>query len=110
MKTVLETHQFLFAEDMSSDFLSDVITFQYMDNAGVQLNFTGSAVGTFDVLGSIDGVYFIPLILSAVPVASGVDGQVLINMQGLAFNKFKIGYTSTSGTGVCDGFVTIKAI
>ena len=110
MKTVLEPVKIISAADMTTDFVSDPVEFQYMDNVAVQLNFVGDAVGSFSVLGSIDNVFFIPITLSSTPVAAGADGQVLINMQGLAFNSFKIAYTATSGSSVCDGFASIKAI
>ena len=121
-KNVLLPYRFIVAASMGADITSNPTNIQYTDNAAVQLNFTGTGVGVFSVEGSVDHAVnsmtnlqtvvgnWIPVTLDPVPVASGVDGQILIDMKELSFPWIRVVYTRTSGTGTLDGYISAKVV
>lgn len=107
---------------MTGNISSPVINIQGLDNIGVQLNFTGTPVGTFQILVSADHAEddvtrkvtnpgtFIPITLPSTPIAAGVAGQIFIDLNQLASAFMRIDYTFTSGTGTLDAYVTGKKV
>lgn len=101
---------------------SPVTNIQFLDDVGVQLQFTGTPNGTFTVQGSIDYAVnpitgavenagnWIDVTLSPVPVASGSADQILINLAMLCFPFIRIQYVNTSGVGVLNGYICGKEI
>jgi hypothetical protein len=97
------------------------IYIQLLDNVAVQLNWTGTPTGTFQISGSLDHTQdsqgnitnagtFIPITLSPSPAASGSASNILINLSGLSFPYIQVAYTATGGTGTLDAYIGAKAI
>lgn len=116
-------HQIV-AQSMGASITGTPIIIQYEDSVAVQLNFTGSPVGTFQVQGSLDYVppqtnytdqptatgNWVNLTLSPVPTAAGAPDNILIDLFALSFPFIRIVYTRTSGTGTLDAYVSCKAL
>lgn len=119
--TLLKFHNII-AGDMSAASITSAVTnIQFLDNIGVQFNFTGTPNGTFAVQVSADYAQdsngnvqvagnWIPVTLPSTPVAAGAAGQVYIDLNQLSSPWIRIVYTKVSGTGVLDGFITGKEI
>lgn len=96
---------------------------KYKDSVGIQLQWTGTPSGTFQVQGSLDYNPGLPqsggtanagtwtnITLSPTPGASGSAGQILINMNQLGFPWIQVTYTNISGTGVLTGYIMTKSL
>jgi hypothetical protein len=93
-----------------------------MDNIGIQLDFTGTPTGTFEIQGSADYLrdlegnvinpgFWIPIgPLSAPAVASGTDGQIFIDVNQISSPWIRVVYNSTSGAGTLNAYITGKEI
>lgn len=107
--------------DMSGNITSAVTNIEYVDNIGLQFNFTGSPTGTFAVEVSIDYARdaqgnvtnagnWVPITFSSPPIASGAAGQVYIDMNQLSAPWIRSRYAATSGTGSLNAFITAKMV
>jgi hypothetical protein len=121
-KNTLLNFQTITNGDMSLSSLTSAVTnIQRADNIGLQFNFTGSPVGTFQVQVSIDYAQdmegnvtnpgnWIPVQLQSSPVASGSAGQIYIDLTQLSAPWIRTVYTKTSGTGTLNAFISTKMI
>lgn len=117
-KNALAPIRFINAQTMAADVTSNPINIQYLDNISIQLNFTGTPTGTFDLQGSLDyspGPFantgnWISVTLPVAPVAAGAASQILLDLNQLSFPWVKIVYTRSSGTGTLNGYISGKAI
>lgn len=100
---------------------SPVVNIRFLDNIGVQLHFTGTPTGTFQVQVSGDheqdpqGVVTVPgnwisIVLSPVPVAAGAPDDIYIDLNQLSAPWMRVLYTNSAGVGVLTGFATAKAV
>jgi hypothetical protein len=107
---------------MGANVTSAVTNIQFLDNVGIQLNFTTSdAIGTFKVQISMDydqdaqGVVktagnWVDLVLSPIPAAAGANDQIYIDINQISAPWIRVFYERTSGTGTLNGFVTGKML
>lgn len=110
---------------------SAVTNIQFLDNIGVQLDWTGLAVGTFqvqvsanyasDLLGQavqnpgtwtpVTLTYLLAGVLTtanSIPTLAG--SPIYIDLNQLSAPAMRVVYTPISGTGVLNGIVTAKEI
>lgn len=121
-KSNLKQYNLLPAGDMSQATLtSQVCNINQLDNIGIQLVFTGTPTGTFQVQISADynqdnygnvlnAGDWTPITLSSSPVASGSAGNVYIDMAELSAPWLRVVYTKVSGTGTLNVWVTGKMV
>lgn len=117
-KNALTPIQFISAQSMTGTITSNPINVQYLDNISIQLNFTGTPTGTFELQGSLDYSpgplantgNWIGMVLPEVPVASGSADTILIDMMQLSFPWIRVVYTPTSSTGTLNGYLSGKAV
>lgn len=97
---------------------------KYRDSVAIQLQWTGSPTGTFQVEGSLDynpGLtqtdgganpgQWTPLTLTPAPVATGASGGlILLNLNQLAFPWIRVQYTNSAGTGTLTGYISAKSL
>lgn len=92
-----------------------------LDNVYMQLDFTGTPTGTFDVQVSGDhredqegnvlvAGHWISLVLSPVPAAAGSANDIGIDLNQLGAPWIRVVYTNASGTGVLNAFVSGKGL
>lgn len=122
-KNALLPVHFIKSQSMTGSSSSAPQPIQWVDNVSIQLNFTGTPTGVFQVLGSLDyspggPVYpipanagnFVPITLPTVPVASGAAGQILLDLNQLSFPWIKVVYTPSGGAGTLDGYISTKEV
>ena len=120
-KNILRAWQAVTNGNMASTITSPVTNVQFLDNVGVQLNFTGTPVGTFAVQCSADyaqdsqGVVinagnWISLPLTPTPTAAGSADQIYLDLNQLSGPWMRVVYTAGSGSGTLNMYVTAKMI
>jgi hypothetical protein len=81
--------------------LSPATSIKNLDNIGLQIDWTSTAVGTISVLCSIDGVTYHDLTFSPLLTQpAGTAGGYLISLGQLPYLWIKAKYINTSSTGV----------
>lgn len=106
---------------MTGNITSAATAIHFLDDIGVQFNFTGAPVGTFQVQVSIDYMQdqegniqnpgnWIPITLTPTPVAAGVPGQIYIDLNMLSSPWIRVAYVFTSGSGTLNAFITGKEV
>lgn len=106
---------------MSASVTSSATNIAYLDNIGVQFNFTGAPVGTFQIEVSADyqqdtqGVVtntgtWIPLTLSPAPAANASASAIYVDLNQLSAPWVRTSYTVTSGSGVLSSYITAKMV
>lgn len=71
-----------------------------MDNMGIELTWTGTPVGTFQVMVSCSGINFYALTFNPVLTQpSGAPGGYAIDLNQIPFKYVMLQYTNTSGAG-----------
>lgn len=108
--------------DMSLASITSLVTgIQYLDNIAIELSFTGTPTGTFQVQGSLsyerdaqgnvtNAGQWTPLNLPQSPVASGASGVILIDLNQLSFPYIRVVYTRTSGSGTLNALIGGKVV
>lgn len=99
--------------DMSGDLLSAETSVRSVDEMGIELSFTGSPVGVFTVEGTVSGNVWVTLafqdpsgaLVTSVPTAGAPH---LISLIGYPYDKIRVRYTRTSGTGTLQCWVIGK--
>lgn len=110
------------AGDMSLSSLTSTVTnIQYLDNVCIQLNFTGTPTGTFEVQVSLDHAQdsngnvtvagnWTALTLDPSPSASGSGSTTFIDINQTSAPWIRVVYTKTSGTGTLNAFIGAKVL
>lgn len=89
----------------------------------MQVNVTGTPVGTFDIQGSVDynpglpqsegsynaGNWVSISPLSATPTVSGAATSILFDMQAVTFPWIRISYTNSTSSGQFDAWIFSKS-
>lgn len=121
-KNTLPKYQIITSGDMSQATVTSAVTnIEYMDNIGIQLNWTGTAVGTFAVQVSIDHAQdqngnvsvagnWIALTLSPSPAAAGASNQIYIDITQTSAPWIRVVYTKGSSTGTLNAFISGKML
>lgn len=120
-KSNLKTFPIIVAGAMSGNLTSIVTNIEFLDNIGVQLNFTGTPVGTFAVQVSADynqdsqgnvtnAGNWISLTLNPNPSAGGSANLIYIDINQLSAPWIRTTYTAGSSTGVLNAFICGKQV
>lgn len=117
--------------DMSATSLtSTVSSIEFVDDVGIQFNWTGSPVGTFQVQVSIDYSqdtegnvqntgHWTPLIFTywngatfttTADIPTSVGSPIYLDMALLSAPWIRYVYTKVSGTGTLQGYITYKSV
>lgn len=106
--------------DMSSNVLSNAFNLKNRKNAAIQLDWTGTPIGVFDVQVSInhtqdkDGNVQVlgtwdSLPLSANVSANGSGDTAYIELDGLSAPYIRVIYAAVSGSGVLNSNISAKS-
>jgi len=121
-KSNLKQYQLVKNGDMSqASITSPVTNIANLDNIGIQLNFTGSPTGTFqiqisadynqDYQGNVENPgNWVPMVFSTPPVASGSAGSVYLDIAELSAPWIRVVYVRASGSGSLQAWITGKMI
>lgn len=122
-KSNLKRFNSIVAGSMSTSLTSPVTNIEFLDNIGVQFNFTDSPVGNFQVQVSMDydqdinqnvinAGNWVPVTLSngTVNAATSLGSPVYIDLNQLSAPWIRLVYVRTSGTGTLNAFVCGKMV
>lgn len=121
-KNQLNQYKIVNAVSMGADITSSPVNIKFLDNISIELDFTGTPTGTFQIQGSVsynqsvpmnvqdNAGFWVPITLPTSPVASGAAGQILIDMNQLSFPWIRVVYVRTSGTGTLTGWISAKSV
>lgn len=120
-KRVLEKKQLIIAGDMSASITSPVFICRFLDNVGIQLDWTGTPSGSFVVQTSTDheednqGNVQVPGTWITIPLSSNIsaagspdDAKIAINQ--IDGSYLRLVYTRSGGTGSLNMFINGKEI
>ncbi len=134
-KNQLLKYQNITNGDMSLSSITSTITnISFLDDIGIQLNFSGSPVGTFAVQVSADHAQdyssppnvtvagnWVPLtftywdsgtsaFITGFSVPTSVGSPIYLDLALLSAPWIRVVYTKVSGTGTLNAFITAKAV
>ena len=120
-KNQLKPFHILKDVSMGANITSAVVGIPYLDNIAVQLNFTGTPTGTFEIQVSLDydqdnqqnilnAGTWVPMTLSPSPIANGSSDKIVIELNQLGSPWLRIVYNRTSGSGTLNAYITAKMI
>ena len=130
-KNVLKPFQTITAGSMAGNLTSQVTTIQFLDNLGLQLDWTGSPVGSFqvqvsadysqDIMGNVlNAGNWSPIILEYIPtggtltiatsIPTSVGSPIYVDLNQTSAPYIRVVYTSSSGTGTLNAYITAKEI
>jgi len=79
---------------------TNILELSRMDNVGLEVTWTGTPTGTFQVMGSNSGATFYALTFSPVLTQpAGAAGGYLIDLTQYPFKYLMLQYTNVSGSG-----------
>lgn len=118
---LLNPYQFIVNQSMGASSTSAIIEIKQQDNIGIQLNWTGTPVGAFDVQISIDHEQdmngnvtvagnWVSLGLSPAISAAGSADSAYVDLNQMSASYIRVVYNRTSGTGTLNGFITAKGV
>lgn len=82
-----------------------------MDTAALEVQWTGTAVGTFSVDGSNNGTVWYPTNTDVNnPTGAGSSDNTLIGVSRVEFKFLSLSYTNSSGSGTLTVTATAKGI
>lgn len=91
--------------------LSAAFNIENVDNIGIQVDWTSTAVGTISVLASIDGVTYHALTFDPVLAQpAGTAGGYVIDLNQVPFPWLKVKYVNTSSTGILNVYIFSKDV
>lgn len=131
-KNNLRQYQSIVNGDMSASSITSTVTsIQWLDNIGIQFNWSGSPVGSFAIQVSADyaqdaqGVvtnagHWTPLVFtylsapntftSATSIPTSVGSPIYLDINQLSAPWIRMVYTKTSGSGTLNAFITAKMV
>lgn len=129
-KNTLLKYQTITNASMASNVTSAVTSIQFLDNVGLQLNFSGSPVGSFQAQVSADYAQddygnvtnpgtWTPIILTyyngttvvqgiSVPTTQG--SPIYLDLNQLSAPYLRVVYTAGSGSGTLNALITAKML
>lgn len=127
MKTVLVPAHVLVAQSMATSFNTNAMAIEQADVVGIQMNYSGSPVGTLALQGSIDHaqdqfgnitnagnwtslyVTVNGTLTNAIAIPANTS-PILIDTSLSSLPYFRLSYTAISGTGSADVYLTSKRL
>jgi hypothetical protein len=113
-KNVLVPYRIINTVSAGSTVTSGATSIRFLDNIGVSVQWSSgtSPVGVYTVEASIDGLTWKTLADDAATTASvsGASGSYLLRFSNCAYDKLRVVYTFTSGTGTLNAYIMGKSI
>lgn len=120
-KSNLKKFSAITSGDMSlASITSTVTNIEFLDNIAVQLTWSGSPVGTFQIQVSLDynqdnngnvlaAGNWVPLTLGT-SLSTSVGSPIFVDMNQLSAPWIRIVYTRTSGSGTLNALISAKMV
>lgn len=90
---------------------SQIMDVSRFDNIGLELVWSGTPTGAFQIMASVSGQNFTPLTFCsdfATDQPIGASGSLLVNLNNYPFRYFMVQYTNVSGAGSLTGSAQMK--
>lgn len=90
---------------------SQIIDVSRMDTLGLELDWTGTPTGTFNIFASVSGASWKDVTASFLPTISNPAGSAsdtLVGYKQYEYKYFLLEYTNASGVGVLTGYLQVK--
>jgi hypothetical protein len=88
---------------------TQILDISRMDNMGLEVTWTGTPTGTFQVMVSNSGINFYALTFNpALTQPSGAGGGYAVDLNQLPFKYLMLQYTNSSGTGTLTVYAQVK--
>lgn len=88
---------------------SQIIDISRMDNSGLEVTWTGTPTGTFQVMVSNSGINFYALTFNpSLAQPAGSAGGYAVNLNQVPFKYLMLQYTNVSGSGVLTVYGQMK--
>lgn len=88
---------------------SQILDVSRMDSIGLEVSWTGTPVGTIQIMASNSGISFYALTFSPVLTQPGGSaGGYVIDLQLYPFKYVMLQYTNSTGTGVLNAWMQAK--
>lgn len=88
---------------------SSPVTITNLDNMGLRISWTGTAVGTLSVQVSVDETNYDSLTFSpGITQPAGTAGSYVISLNQLPFGLMRVSYTNASGSGTLNVWIEGK--
>jgi len=110
LKAVILPDPLFVDADMSTNLYSEVVSIQYMNNIGIQIVWTGSPLGEFQVQLSNNRTDWEVLPLAPVPYADKSAGSHYLDLNTLASVYIRLAYIAGSGSGTLNSTITAKIV
>lgn len=95
------------AVSSTTSYRTAAIDMRFMDTAALEVEWTGTPVGTLSVEASLDGSTWYPTGQQCTdPTGAGSTDNSLINCMGIGFAYLSLKYTNSSGSGT----LTVTAV
>ena len=109
-------HRLLSGQSMATDFSSEASNILFVDNVGLQVKWTGTAIGVITVECSnnhdpdthTEGDWYSLTFDPALEQPAGTAGGYLINLNQVPFSWVRLSYDAGSGSGSMDCWFTSK--
>lgn len=92
----------------TSTIYSNIIDVTLKDNLGLELAWTGTAVGTVTVYGSASGINFFSLVIPGFAQPAGSAGVFGVDLSQFPWKYIFIKYTNASGSGLLNVYMVTK--
>ncbi len=90
---------------------TNILDVTTMDDLGLEVTWTGTAIGTIEIMGSVSGAVFYALTFDPVlGQPAGSSSGYLIDLQQFPFPYLMVKYTNSSSTGSITTWVCAKDI
>lgn len=120
-KNTLVVYKIFTAGSMTGNLTSPAVNIQYLDNTGIELDWSGTPVGTFNVQVSISYTQdsqgnitnagtWNNITLNPQPAATGSAGSYYIEVNQTSATWIRVTYTAGSSTGTLNGYVSSKEV
>jgi hypothetical protein len=88
---------------------TQILDISRMDNMGLEVTWTGTPTGTFQVMVSNSGINFYALTFSPVLTQpAGTSGGYAVDLNQLPFKYLMLQYTNSSGSGTLTVYTQVK--
>lgn len=109
-KHIIRKFQVVSAGDMSGDVTSTATIAESLDELSYVAVWTGTPTGNLDIQVSNDnGTTWTALTITGVTQPSGSDGSHIFHITSLPFERIRLIYTASSGSGTLNVWMSAKS-
>ena len=113
-KNVLIPYRIVNAVSAGATATSGSTSIRFLDNVSVSVQWSAGStpVGVYTIEGTVDGLIWktVPDDAATTASVSGASGSYMLKFSNCAFDKMRVVYTRTSGSGTLDAYIMGKSL